>query len=146
MTDTGDITIWLGVIAIATVVQVLLLVGGAIAAVVAYRRTIGVIEDMKKQVIAPVALRVNATLDDMQDVISRVKAADHDVRALLTSTGNRAGRAASAVATSLWPALGVGKGVWAAAKMLRRPKNSKGPQRAGSDDESPDIPRRPRVA
>ena len=83
MTDAGGITVWLAVIGIASVLQVLLLIGAGVAAAVAYRRASRAIDLVRQETLTPVVQRVNIVLDDLHDVAGRVQAVDDQVREAL---------------------------------------------------------------
>ena len=127
MPDTNAITVWLAVIAVASLLQVTLLIGAAIAGWIAYRRATDALNTLHRQMLEPVVQRVTTALEDVHDVAGRVRAADDQLRAGLSKTANRAGQAAWLVGAKVWPVLGVARGVWAAVESLR---HRQGPQPA----------------
>jgi hypothetical protein len=120
MGDTGSITVWLAIIAIASLVQVLILLGAAIVALRVYRRTTAALEVFQREEIKPMLTRVHSTLDEVHDVMARVRDVDETVRRRLSHTTERASQAASRVRSGLWPIVGLGRGVWAALASFRR--------------------------
>ena len=108
-------TVWLAVIAIASVLQVLLLAGAAVAAAVGYRRAAESLTSLRQQTLAPVVQRVNTVLDDVHQVAGRVQQADEQVR----DAAGRVGQAAVAVGTRFWPVLGIARAVRAAVTSRR---------------------------
>jgi hypothetical protein len=124
MASPADVVFWLGVIAVATSVQTLLLVAAAIAGWRVYRNTSAALERFERDHVAPSVARLNSTLDDVRDVASRVRSVDDRVRHALSSTGARAVRAASHVQSGIWPVFGLGRGLWAAVSAFTRRRES----------------------
>lgn len=124
MAESGTITVWLAVIAIASALQVLMLIGAAVMLLVLKHRVTTALEQFEQRQLTPIVSRVNATIDDVQQVVRRVHAADDDIRHALSRATGTAGRAATAVATRFWPVVGIGRGLVAAAQLLRQPKGS----------------------
>jgi hypothetical protein len=118
VTDSGGITVWLAVIGVASVLQVLLLIGAGVAAAVAYRRASQALELVRVQTLNPAIQRLNIVLDDLHDVAGRVQAVDEQVRGAMSRTAGTVGHAATRVGTRLWPVLGVVRSIRAA--MSRR--------------------------
>lgn len=114
VTDAGAITVWLAVIGIASVLQVLLLIGAGVAAAVAYRRASRAIDLVRQQTLNPVVQRVNIVLEDLHDVAGRVRAVDDQVRETMSRTVGTVGHAASVVGGKFWPVLGLARAIRAA--------------------------------
>ena len=117
--DTNAITVWLGVIGVASVLQVVLLMGAVVAGAVAYRRASEALELLRRQTLDPVVQRVNMVLEDFHDVAGRVQTADDQVRSAVARTAGRVGLATSVVGAKFWPILGVARGIWAAVDSIR---------------------------
>jgi len=109
----------LAVIGVASIVQVTLVLGAIVAGVLAYRRATRATDDLRRDVLDPLVQRVNTVLADFHDVAGRVQAADDQVRDAMTRTARGVGHASAAVATKVWPVLGLARGVWAAVNALR---------------------------
>ncbi|MEO7192327.1 MAG: hypothetical protein ABI051_14840 [Vicinamibacterales bacterium] len=120
MQPTGTAEMWLGVIAIALSVMVLMLMGAAVAGFRLYRRISAAVELFERDQMAPIVRRLNTALDDVHDVLGRMKSADDHVRHALARTSEKAGNAASKVRAGFWPVVGFGRGVWAALASFRR--------------------------
>lgn len=131
VTDTGAITVWLAVIAVASVVQVALLISAAVAGLIAYRRASAAVELLRRQTLDPVVQRVNTVLEDFHDVAGRVRAVDDQVRDAMSRTAGRVGQATSLVGTKVWPVLGLARGLWAAVDALRGRRGSHPPAPRG---------------
>ena len=81
---------WLAVMAIAIVVQTLLMIGVAVVAWQALAKATGALKELEARHLAPlsarlevVSTRVTEVADDVQEVIGRVRRADDAVRAQL---------------------------------------------------------------
>jgi len=109
---------WLAVMAIAILIQTVLMVGGAIAAVIAIRRTSATIDRLEQQYLTPLTTRVHAVTDDVQEVITRVRRADDAVRAQIGRLDGLAHLAGHAIGARVWPVVGLSRAVVAAAKSL----------------------------
>ena len=111
VTDAGGITVWLAVIGVASVLQVLLLIGAGVAAAVVYRRASRALELVRVQTLNPAIQRLNIVLDDLHDVAGRVQAVDEQVRGAMSRTAGTVGHAATVMGTKFWPVLGVMKSI-----------------------------------
>jgi len=118
---------WLVVMTIATVVQSAVIVGAAIAAFRAYRRTTTALERIERDQLAPLVKRMHSALNGVEAIAERVEMADENVRDAIHRTGDRVARVASTVRASLWPVLGLGQGALAAiaAFAAKRPVRSR---------------------
>lgn len=120
MIEPGEITVWLAIIAVASALQVLLLVGAAIAGAMAYRRAADSAGQLRRETLDPVIRRLNAVLDDLHEVAGRVQSADDQVRDAVSRTAGRVGQAAAVVGARFWPVFGVARGLRAALGAVRR--------------------------
>jgi pyrimidine operon attenuation protein/uracil phosphoribosyltransferase len=64
----------LGIIAAASALQMLLMIGAGVAGFMLYRRVTDVLDQLEQRHVAPAMMRVNAILDDVKDVSATVKA------------------------------------------------------------------------
>jgi hypothetical protein len=71
--DLATTNILLGVMAAVSVLESLALVAIVVAGVVISRRVLRVLEGLEERQVAPTVARVNAILDDVKGVTSRVK-------------------------------------------------------------------------
>ena len=60
---------WLAVLAVAVVVQTLLMIGGAVAGFIALRRSTAAVDRLEQQYLVPLTSRVHAVTDDVQDCL-----------------------------------------------------------------------------
>lgn len=124
MTGNLDTTnMWLAIAAVAVSVQTLLLVGGAIAAFIVYRRTAAALERLEQRHVAPLAARVAAVADEVQDVTARVRHIDDAVRAKMRNLDDVAHVAGRVVAQRAWPIVGAVKAVSAGLRAFTAPSS-----------------------
>ena len=105
--DAGQIAGWLTVIAIASVVQTLALVGLCVAAVMAARRLDRRIDTLQRDVIVPTAARAEAVMHKVEALVDRVHTIDERVSGTLSRTGSTVGLAAAVVGRKFWPVVGL---------------------------------------
>jgi hypothetical protein len=131
---------WLAVMAIAVVVQTLLMLAIAIAGWRALGRAAEAVKALEARHLTPlggrvneVADRVNAVADDVQEVMARVRRADDAVRAQLGRFDAAAHVAGHAISAKVWPVVGLSRAVGAAVKAF----TSRGTTRPSSHDPAP---------
>ena len=119
---------WLAVMAIAIVVQTLLMIGIAVVAWQALGKVTEALKDLEARHLAPLSARVSAVsarvtevADDVQEVIGRVRRADDAVRAQFDRfdtaahvAGHAIGSAGHAIGSKVWPVVGLSRAVGAA--------------------------------
>ena len=69
----GTTNIFLGIMAVVSVLEALVLIGGGIAGFIAYRRVMTLVDTLEDRHVAPAMGRVNAILDDVKVVSAKVK-------------------------------------------------------------------------
>jgi hypothetical protein len=69
----GTTNLFLGIMAAVSVLQALVLIGAGIAGFMAYRKAMALVNSLEEQHVAPAMGRVNAILDDVKVVSSKVK-------------------------------------------------------------------------
>ena len=114
---------WLAVMAIAMVVQTVLLIGIAVVGWQAIGKAAEAVKALEARHLTPlggrvneVADRVNAVADDVQEVMARVRRADDAVRAQLGRFDTAASVAGQAISSKVWPVVGLSRAVGAALK------------------------------
>jgi hypothetical protein len=114
---------WLAVMAIAIVVQTLLMIGVAIAAWQALGKATEAVKELEARHLAPlsarltaVSTRVTEVADDVQEVIGRVRRADDAVRAQFDRLDSAAHVAGHAIGAKVWPVVGLSRAVGAAVR------------------------------
>jgi hypothetical protein len=117
--DDPAVRVWLAIIGVASVVQVVMLAIAAVVMVRIYRRTSDALAGLQREV-GPLVARVNTSLDELHEVLARIKDADAQVRRSLARTTERAGLAVSRLRSGVGPLVGIGRGVLAALATFRR--------------------------
>ncbi len=79
----------LGIIAAVSVLQVLIVLGVGFGAYRVYSRVMTLVRDLEARQVAPAMARVNAILDDVKEVSSRVKEETERVDNAIRSTMDR---------------------------------------------------------
>jgi hypothetical protein len=91
----------LGIMAAVSLLEALLVIGVGVAAFVIYRRVMAIVEGFESRQIAPAMLRVNAILDDVKVVTTKVKEeterVDHAIRTTMDRVDDTADRVRSNV-------------------------------------------------
>jgi hypothetical protein len=118
-TDLSQTNTWLGVIAIASLVQVLALAGLSIYAIRLMTRARAALDTVEREV-APMTARAQAVLDDLHDIGVRVKHADDAVRATVQGVNRSLRYAREAALWKLWPVFGVARAAKAITSALGR--------------------------
>jgi hypothetical protein len=120
-TELETLTRWVAVLAVAGAVQTLLLVGGALAGWIAWRRAMASIDAIEQRHIAPISAQVSAVVDDIHDVTQRIRHVDDAMKHRWEEVGGAARVAKEVVADRLWPAVGIVRAVSAGLKALSKP-------------------------
>ena len=105
----------LGIMAAVSVLQAIVLIGVAIAAFMAYRRIMALVNDLEARQIAPLRERVDGILADVRSVTSRVshqtERVDHAIAGTMDRVDTTAERVKSSVREKVYQATGVVRGV-----------------------------------
>src|SRR5918995_1946140 len=88
-TQLGTTNLFLGIMAVVSVLEALLLIGIGVAGFMAYRRVMTLVTSMEEQHVAPTMIRVNAILDDVKVVSAKVKEETERVDHAIHSTIDR---------------------------------------------------------
>jgi hypothetical protein len=99
--DLSTTNAWLGVIAVVSVLEALLIVGIAIGGFVAYRRVMAVVASLEERQVAPAVARVNAILDDVKQVSATVREETARVDQALHATMGRVDETVGRVRTNV---------------------------------------------
>ena len=71
--DLGTTNLLLGIMAVVSVIDLLIVIGVAAAGYVAYKRVMDLVNGLEQRQVAPAMARVNAILDDVKDISAKVK-------------------------------------------------------------------------
>lgn len=112
----------LGIMAVASVLEALLLIGVGIGAMMAYRRVMNLVNGIEERQIAPAMARVNAILDNLRNVSATVKQeterVDHAIRATIDRVDDTADRMRSQVRQKTSRVVGLVRGTRVAIEAL----------------------------
>jgi len=85
----GTTNLLLGIMAVVSVLEALVIIGMGIAGFMVYRRVMALVEGIEERQIAPLMLRVNAVLDDVKGVTAKVKEETERVDQAIRTTIDR---------------------------------------------------------
>jgi len=94
--DLGTTNLLLGIMAVVSVLEALLLIGVGVAGFMVYRRVMALVEGLEQRHIAPLRTRVDAILDDVKGITERVRQetdrVDHAIRTTMDRVDDTADR------------------------------------------------------
>jgi len=94
--DLGTTNLLLGIMAVVSVLEALVVVGMGVAGWIMYRRVTELVNGLEERHIVPLRARVDAILDDVKGVTERVKdetdRVDHAIRATIDRVDDTADR------------------------------------------------------
>ena len=105
--DLSTTNLWLAVLAIATAGQFVMLLGAALMLFKVYKRAASTIDTLEHEQIRPLLMRVNALIDDVQDITARARHVDDAVRAKLEGVESALHSTKTVVQDRVWPLVGV---------------------------------------
>jgi hypothetical protein len=71
--NLGTTNLWLGIMAVVSLLEALLIIGIGVGAFMAYRRVMALVNGVEERHVAPAMARVNAILDDVKQVSAKVR-------------------------------------------------------------------------
>jgi hypothetical protein len=128
MNDLATTNVWLGILAVTSLIEFLMICVAALFAYRMYRQAMTTIETVERLHVAPLRVRVDALLDEVQDITDRVKHAQDSLSHAFDTAVGAGTLIAGTVMAKSWPVLGIINGVRAAASTLL--KNGKDEARA----------------
>jgi hypothetical protein len=87
--ELGTTNLLLGIMAVVSVLEALVIVGMGVAGFVAYRKVMALVDGLETRQVAPAMARVNAILDDVKDVTAKVKEETERVDQAIRTTMDR---------------------------------------------------------
>ena len=94
--DLGTTNLLLGIMAVVSVLEALVVVGMAVAGWMMYRRVMELVNGLEQRHIAPLRIRVDSILDDVKGVTEKVKEetdrVDYAIRATMDRVDDTADR------------------------------------------------------
>jgi len=85
----GTTNLLLGIMAVVSVLEALLIIGMGIGGWMVYRRVMALVNGLEERQIAPLMLRVNAVLDDVKGVTAKVREETERVDQAIRTTIDR---------------------------------------------------------
>jgi len=89
MTNLGTTNIFLGIMAAVSLLEALVIIGIGVAGYLLYRRVMELVNGLEQRQVAPAMARVNAILDDVKQVSTKVKDEAERVDTALRTTMDR---------------------------------------------------------
>ncbi|SRR5260221_14286979 len=87
--ELGTTNLFLGIMAVVSIIEGLVIIGIGVAGFVAYRRVMTLVEGLEARQIAPAMVRVQAILDDVKGVTAKVRAETERVDQTIHNTIDR---------------------------------------------------------
>jgi len=118
--DTTNV--FLGIMAVVSVLEALLLIGVGVGALLAYRRVMTLVNGIEERQVAPAMARVNAILDNLKNASATVKQetdrVDQAIRATIERVDDTADRVRSQVREKTSRVVGLVRGTRVAIETL----------------------------
>jgi hypothetical protein len=122
--NLGTTNLFLGIMAVVSVLEALLVIGMGIAGFVVYRRVMTLVQGLEERQVAPAMVRVNAILDDVKGVTAKVREETERVDMAIRSTMDRvddtADRVRSNVRAKTGRVVGIVRGLRVAVENMLR--------------------------
>ena len=112
--------IWLGILAIVSLLEFLMILAAGILGFKVYREVMSTIQAIERVHIAPLRTRVDLLLDQVEIMTDTVKHAQESVSDTLKHVTGAGTLVAGAVKAKAWPILGIIQGLKSAASAIRR--------------------------
>jgi ElaB/YqjD/DUF883 family membrane-anchored ribosome-binding protein len=113
--DLGTTNTFLGIMAVVSVLEALLLIAVGVGGFIAYRRVMQLMTDLEARQIAPIRQKVDGILTDVRSVTANVSHQTERVHHAITDTMDRvdetAGRVKGSVRDKVHQAVGVARGI-----------------------------------
>ena len=112
--DLSTTNLLLGIMAVVSVLEALVVIGIGVAGFMAYRRVMTLLEGLENRQVAPAMARVNAILDDVKGVTNKVKEetdrVDHAIHSTIDRIDDTADRVRSNVRVKTSRIVGIIRG------------------------------------
>lgn len=113
--ELGTTNLLLGIMAVVSVLEALLIIGMGVAGFMVYRKVTALVEGLETRQVAPAMARVNAILDDVKEVSAKVKdetvRVDHAIHNTIDRIDDTADRVRSNVRAKTSRVVGFVRGV-----------------------------------
>jgi len=122
MTNLGTTNIFLGIMAAVSLLEALVIIGIGVGGFLLYRRVMELVNGLEQRQVAPAMARVNAILDDVKVVSTRVKEeterVDQAIRTTMDRVDDTADRVRSNVRAKTSRLVGLMRGVRVAVESM----------------------------
>ena len=122
MGELGTTNIFLGIMAVISILEGLLIIGMALGGYFVYRKVMELMSGLEQRQVAPAMARVNAILDDVKVVSTRVKdeaeRVDQAIKTTMDRVDDTAGRVRSNVRDKTSRIVGIVRGVRVAVESM----------------------------
>ena len=119
MNDLTMTNVWLGILAVVSLIEFLMIAAAGLFAYKAYKQVMTAVDTVERVHIAPLRARVDAILDEVEIITGKVKYAQDSVTAALQTAASAGSIIIGTVKTKTWPIIGILKGVRMAASAIR---------------------------
>jgi hypothetical protein len=109
--DLGTTNSWLAVIAIASLVQSLVIIGLVVVLFRLVRKTESAVADLKREYLEPITARTNKVIDEVEDALARFRSMDDRVTGAISRTTDGLSAVATSAKRRFWPVVGVVRGL-----------------------------------
>ncbi len=103
MNDLTMTNVWLAVLAVVSLIELLMILAGGYLAYRLYRQAMSTIETIERVHIAPLRLRVDDVLDEVQQITERVRHAQDSMSHVLQTAAGAGSIIAGTVKARSWP-------------------------------------------
>jgi uncharacterized protein YoxC len=111
MADLTWTNTWLGILAVISLIQFLIMCAAVFLAYRMYQRTMTTIETIERLHVAPLRARVDALLDQVQLMTDKVRHVQESVADALKHVSGTGTAVAGAVKSKAWPIIGIIQGL-----------------------------------
>jgi hypothetical protein len=112
--------VWLGILAVVSLLEFLMIAGAGVLAFRLYKEAMSTIQAIERVHIAPLRMRVDLLLDQVEIMTDTVKNAQESVSDTLRHVTGAGTLVAGAVRAKAWPILGIIQGLKSAANAIRK--------------------------
>jgi hypothetical protein len=99
--NLGTTNLFLGIMAVVSVLEALVVIGIGVGGYLAYRRVMELVNGLEQRQVAPAMARVNAILDDAKAVTAKLKEETERVEHAIHTTMDRVDDTADRVRTNI---------------------------------------------
>lgn len=120
METLATTNVWLGILAVVSLLEFLMIVAAGLLGYKLYKQAMTTIETVERVHIAPIRARVDGILDEVQVVTNKVRHVQESVSDALRQVAGTGTTVAGAVRTKTWPIIGIIQGIRSAANTIMK--------------------------